>query len=292
MNMEKKRKPRKPCIFLVAILHIFILAMVQASAHADACAVALMPPFTSAQASKLCATFVGTSTISASLIPGTDNAYDIGDATHALRSLYVETSIIGTGSGTTIGASTADAADSASLNLVGGGADGGGSTARGSYVTVFGNEHATQGGRMFITGGNVATGNVDLRVVHSSAAARILNGSNAVVESFVLPYVPTMAATPVAGTNQILPGLNVIPTAAANTAAMFPATPVPDARYYIKNSNGTNSVRVKGGGATTINGATAGGYIVLAAGVSAMCRGTSTSNIDCYLPPQPTPAGP
>lgn len=104
-------------------------------------------------------------------------------------------------------------------------------------------------------------------------------------------YVPTMAATPVAGTNLIAPGLNVVPTAAANTAAMFAATPVVGTQYRVFNS-GPNSVRLKGGGATTINGATAGGYIVLATLTSASCVVTSASNINCSLEAAPTPAGP
>lgn len=104
-------------------------------------------------------------------------------------------------------------------------------------------------------------------------------------------YVPTMAATPVAGTNLIAPGLNVVPTAAANTAAMFAATPVVGTQYRVFNS-GPNSVRLKGGGATTLNGATAGGYIVLATLTSASCVVTSASNINCSLEAAPTPAGP
>lgn len=104
-------------------------------------------------------------------------------------------------------------------------------------------------------------------------------------------YVPTFAATPVAGTNLIAPGLNVAPTAAANTAAMFAATPVVGTQYRIFNS-GPNTVRLKGGGATTINGATAGGYIALATLTSASCVVTAASNINCSLEAAPTPAGP
>ena len=104
-------------------------------------------------------------------------------------------------------------------------------------------------------------------------------------------YVPTMAATPVAGTNMFKVGLNVVPTAAANTAALLDATPTPGNTYVIYNS-GANSIRIKGGGATTINGATAGGYVVLATLQSAVCRVTSASNANCILEVAPTPAGP
>jgi len=48
------------------------------TAHADTCSAKLVPTFTAQQASQMCATFVGTSTLSANLVPGTDNAYSLG----------------------------------------------------------------------------------------------------------------------------------------------------------------------------------------------------------------------
>lgn len=105
-------------------------------------------------------------------------------------------------------------------------------------------------------------------------------------------YVPTMAATPVAGTNIFQPNsLNVVPTAAANTAALLPATPIPGDSFVIVNS-GPNSIRVKAGGVATLNGATAGGYMVLGTLASSTCVATAAANYNCELPVIPTPAGP
>lgn len=155
------------------ILLALALLIGTTNAYADTCSKNLMPLFSSFQATKLCSTFTGSSTISASLIPGTDNAYDLGDTTHSMRSLYVATSEIwktsaifrvrqdaqrlftwdgssdtaltmtfGDG-GTTavqqlvISASTADADDDSSLILAGGGADGG---TRGASITLPGEE--------------------------------------------------------------------------------------------------------------------------------------------------------
>lgn len=105
-------------------------------------------------------------------------------------------------------------------------------------------------------------------------------------------FVPTMAATPVAGTNYFAPGLNVVPTAAANTAAFIgPATPVAGQQFRIINNSGA-AVRAKAAGGATLNGATAGGYIVIAALATVDCATMSTTNQVCLQPVIPTPAGP
>ena len=114
------------------------------------------------------------------------------------------------------------------------------------------------------------------------------SGQNVVLAA----YVPTMAATPVIGTNNILQGMNVIPTAAANAAAIIGAsTPVPGQQFTIVNT-GPNSVRLKSGGGATMNGATAGGYVVLATLQTAECIASSATNYNCHLAVNPTPAGP
>lgn len=106
------------------------------------------------------------------------------------------------------------------------------------------------------------------------------------------PYVPTMAATPVAGTNVVKPGLNVVPTAAANTAAFIGgATPVPGETFRIVNASG-QTVRLKAAGGATLNGATAGGYIAVPNLATVDCTTASTSNQVCLQPVIPTPAGP
>ena len=106
-------------------------------------------------------------------------------------------------------------------------------------------------------------------------------------------FVPTMVATPVAGTNIFKPGLNVVPTAAANTAAFLgAATPIVGEHFIINNSNSANAVRVKAAGGATLNGATAGGYISLAALATVECYTASSGNQVCQQPVIPTPAGP
>lgn len=105
-------------------------------------------------------------------------------------------------------------------------------------------------------------------------------------------YVPTMVATPVTGTNMFSPGLNIIPTAAANTAAFIgPATPIAGQQFRIVNASGA-TVRVKAAGGATLNGATAGGYISVVNLATVDCITASTGNQVCLQPVIPTPAGP
>ena len=108
----------------------------------------------------------------------------------------------------------------------------------------------------------------------------------------VQPFAPTLAATPVAATNQFAPGLNVVPTIAANSAAFIgPATPVPGQQFTIHNV-GTNAIRAKAAGGATLNGATAGGYISIASLATVECKTVSATNQICEQPVIPTPAGP
>lgn len=299
------------------------LSLVQ-SAYADTCAKNLVGPFTSNQAVELCATFVGTSTISASLIPGSDNAYDLGSTSFSMRSLYTGTSIISKTSqifrvrqdaqrlftldgssdtaltftfgdaGTTaaqvltVSASTSDADDDSKLALAGGGAE---SITRGAYLSLGGNESSLSGGAI-LTSGDKAASVLVLATGSTTGAVRVQDAAGITHEQFGPVYVPTMAATPVVGTNIFNPGLNIIPTAAANTAAIIGhTTPVPGQRFVIFNNSG-NTVRAKAGGGATLNGATAGGWISMATGTTLDCTTVTTGNILCRLPAQPTPQGP
>lgn len=108
----------------------------------------------------------------------------------------------------------------------------------------------------------------------------------------LVPYVATMAATPVAGTNDIR-RLTVVPTAAANTAACLPALPTPGAKYEVFNSNTVNAIRVKPCGTPGVNGGAAGTYIGVAALAKAECDATTATNYNCVVSAAwPTPAGP
>jgi hypothetical protein len=105
-------------------------------------------------------------------------------------------------------------------------------------------------------------------------------------------YVPTAVATPVAGTNIIKPGLNVVPTNAANNALFIgAATPVPGQHFVVNNAAGA-AIRLKAAGGATLNGATAGGYISVASLATVECFTASATNQVCLQPVVPTPAGP
>lgn len=107
----------------------------------------------------------------------------------------------------------------------------------------------------------------------------------------LVPYVPTMAATPAAGTNIVKIGVNVVPTAAADTAALMP-TPTGGGQYLEVFNSGPNAVRIKAGGTNTINGSAGGAYIPLATFQAARCRSQSATAWGCELTVVPTPAGP
>lgn len=126
------------------------------------------------------------------------------------------------------------------------------------------------------------------RNLYIGTKAVFASGANAQLTA----YVPTLVATPVAGTNVFQPGLNVVPTVAANAAAFIgPATPVPGQQFTIVNS-GPNAIRAKAAGGATLNGATAGGYISIASLATVDCVTSASGNQSCRQPVIPTPAGP
>jgi hypothetical protein len=77
-------------VFLAALLSLVCAS----AALADTCGKNLTGPFPAPQANKLCATFLGSSTLSSTITPGTDNTYDIGTSSAGLRSLYADTSVL------------------------------------------------------------------------------------------------------------------------------------------------------------------------------------------------------
>jgi len=103
--------------------------------------------------------------------------------------------------------------------------------------------------------------------------------------------VPTFAATPAAGTNDIKKGFNAIPTAAANTAACLPAVPVAGDVFEGINTM-ANSVRVKACGTPGINGGAAGTYFPVATQTYFRCTASSATAYQCGTLVIPTPAGP
>lgn len=93
-------------------------------------------------------------------------------------------------------------------------------------------------------------------------------------------YVPTPAATP-STANAVYPGLNVVPTAAANTVVQFGPTISVGDSYTVYNSNATNAVRAYPAGSIAINGATANKYVEIAAGASIRCTALSATVLQC-----------
>lgn len=112
------------------------------------------------------------------------------------------------------------------------------------------------------------------------------------VNAQLAAFVPTAVATPVINTNLIRPGLNIVPTVAAN-AAMFigVATPVVGQQFVVVNS-GPNAVRLKAAGGATLNGAQAGGFISVASLATVNCYTASATNQVCTQPVIPTPSAP
>lgn len=113
-------------------------------------------------------------------------------------------------------------------------------------------------------------------------------------KNIVMPgYVPTLASTPVTGTNSFQYGVNAVPTNAANNAGLLPPVPTANKPIIVIN-NGANAIRVKAEGTPGIGTAnTAGAYFALAAGQSSYCVAqTSVGPWQCVLGNVPTPAGP
>lgn len=105
-------------------------------------------------------------------------------------------------------------------------------------------------------------------------------------------YVPTMAATPAAGTNDLKIGLNVVPTAAANTSACLPASPSDGDTVVVVNAN-ANAVRPKSCSTPGVNGGAAGTYLSLAAWSRAVLQyNAAATTWLAGTEVVPTPAGP
>lgn len=106
-------------------------------------------------------------------------------------------------------------------------------------------------------------------------------------------FVPTLAATPVEGTNSLRKGMvNVIPTNAANNVGLLAPVPVAGDRYEIVNNSGA-SQRIKAAGTPGVNGAAAGTYAISTTGSRLLCVATSATNYQCDMVAQVlTPAGP
>jgi hypothetical protein len=105
-------------------------------------------------------------------------------------------------------------------------------------------------------------------------------------------WVPTMAATPVAATNYFKAGLNVVPTAAANTVSILP-TPrgIGEWVEIVNDAGAAVRVHTPFDGTLGINGVTGatGYYVAVATKAVLDCFATSTSNYYCGSKTVPTP---
>lgn len=125
--------------------------------------------------------------------------------------------------------------------------------------------------------------------VFGSGFAHYGNGT----QGAVTPAVPVFVSTPVAGTNVLSPGYNVVPaTVTANTAAFIGgSTPIQGQEFEVYNS-APSTVRLKAPSGATLNGATANGYITVAGLSHARCFINASSNVVCTASALPTPQGP
>lgn len=134
------------------ILSLFAVLAVSSTAFADTCSKNLMPVFPAGQAKELCATFLGTATLSADLVPGTDNAYDLGsgaaefkdaffDGTVRTDALTMDGEIAFSASGSTVALQEATAGAACMGTL----------TCNGASDVVTSTTCATTGSRIFLT---------------------------------------------------------------------------------------------------------------------------------------------
>jgi hypothetical protein len=131
--------------------------------------------------------------------------------------------LIASGNAFSLRANTADTADTAQLNLSGGG---GISSNRGAFANLFGNEHATNPGRVLVTSGNVSGSDFLLQIkgvtflnVTRPAATNILalTGQLTVSDTFAASGAATIGGTL---------GVTGVQTNSARTEWMVPATTI------------------------------------------------------------------
>lgn len=208
------------------------------SALADTCSKNLMPTFPSAQASKLCATFLGTSTVSASIIPGTTNSYDLGSAAATFRTLYLGTDIIFTAASAEIvpGATSllfrnnADAATNLSIT------DAGLVTARAGLVATAGGVTATAG-NVAITAGNLTFAAASAKVIPGATSLLIRNNADsqsnvAILDNGNTTFIGSVTGTAgfvSTGTNSILRGASSLDSDVSTFAGTAP--------FYVLQNN-------------------------------------------------------
>lgn len=201
----------------------------------------------------------------------------------------------------TISGGASDSDDDTVLYIAGGGAYSGTGT-RGANCKLNGNE-ASGGGDFQCESGDASGSDFlfDLNNsastfnIRTSAGATFLQVDQTAGTSgginlsaqyglHMAAYVPTMASTPVQGTNDFKIGVNVVPTAAALTGAFLPFSPTNGDIVEIINSNSANEVQIFPGSSDTINGAAGNTVIGLGAGLKATCYANSASAWFCHVP--------
>jgi hypothetical protein len=177
--------------YLGKLLTFISVLMLATSAQADTCSAALTGVFTAAQATKLCAGSLVSSTLTFSSTPGSIKGAGtiiispVSDpnrlVSFAASSDTNQTITFGDG-GTTasqnlkITASTADADDDSKIFIAGGGSNG---VTRGGTIIVSGNEETASGtvGYIELYPGSVANSRLDLGISVASGLIRMKNSS-------------------------------------------------------------------------------------------------------------------
>lgn len=337
MEINKRKKPRKPCVY-GALIALFVC--LQAS-------VGYALPYTARDLMSLCGfqgpcadTLVsgsaalandayliwnnaaGSATINVLKVDSGDETIlnaDTGDGVHlqiagdAQRVLNYtaasDTALVLTfGDGTAsqqldFRGSSADAADSQAICISGAGSCN--DATRGSWVLSKGNE-VSGGGDLELSSGNASNSDINLNLGSSTSVVAVRDSSTNLFAAFdptsgsgglrfasayglrFAAYVPTLAATPAAGTNDFKIGYNAVPTAAANAGALLPASPTQGDIYEIANT-GPNSISVYPGSGDAINAGTANQRLVVPTLNTVRCIANSASLWYCSLNAAPTP---
>lgn len=224
---------------------------------------------------------------SKNLVLGTDGAGVVTFLQNKARVWQINSTGLTFSNEITIGADTADGADTKSVAISGGGGTGGGS--RGGTLFLYGNEHASLAGQVFLQGGSVTTGHVLVRSTNASAEVRLqtnsstrfavisadlvqdaTNGGNILLtkaSSFVAqPAATTISAagSAIGDATQLAATFNNITTVAASTGVKLYDSTSNGYCIAVRNS-GANNLNVYPPNASgTINGGSAGAAVVVA----------------------------
>lgn len=299
MIIVDKKKPRKPCYLLG--LGALLLA---GTVSADTCSKNLMPPFTAAQAVELCATFLGTATLSSTITPGSNAAYDLGTSAAAMRSIYYATSILLNDNAGLIGSTTADAADTAVVDIAA--ANTGNDSARSAFIRLQGNEASGAGDAAISAGGAsgsrllidapASNGTIDVAAASvgniwqfesdGDFTSQASNGGNLIFANTAKGLTMTPASLAATGSVQgdaaaIVARVSTVTAADGTKGIILPASPVAGDLYIALNTAAA-ILKIYPGTGDTINATPANTAVSIAASVPTWCIAASASAWWCF----------